>query len=113
MESVKSIYGEIKLYFVSNWLVNAIAGIAVAIIVLFQIMNDMPVPQYLNAEVVNYYFDILVNLSLGYLVGTIFYILVVYYPERKKERKKERKELLLAQRPQFYFLVYSCDLNWQ
>ncbi len=98
MESVKSIYGEIKLYFVSNWLVNAIAGMAVAIIVLFQITNDMPVPQYFNAEVVNYYFDILVNLSLGYLVSTIFYILVVYYPERKKRIAVSAKTSILFSR---------------
>lgn len=84
MESVKNSCREIKLYFVTNWLVNIIAGIAVAIIILFQITSGMPVHNFLNSEVVNYYFDILVNLSMGYLVSTIFYILVVYYPERKK-----------------------------
>jgi uncharacterized membrane protein len=60
VEIVKNTFWEIKLYFVTNWLVNIIAGIAVAIIVLFQITGGMPVPNFLNTEVVNYYFDILV-----------------------------------------------------
>ncbi|HFG2105851.1 TPA: hypothetical protein ACGF4K_003445 [Vibrio cholerae] len=98
MEIVKNTFWEIKLYFVTNWLVNIIAGIAVAIIVLFQITGGMPVPNFLNTEVVNYYFDILVNLSMGYLVSAIFYILVVYYPERKKRIAISAKTSILFAR---------------
>ncbi|CAK1715582.1 hypothetical protein VCRA2113O325_110114 [Vibrio crassostreae] len=96
--SMKSVCREVKLYFSSNWLVNVIAGIAVIIIVLFQATSEASVPKYLNADVVNYYFEILVNLSLGYLVSAIFYILVVYYPERKTRIAVSAKTSILFSR---------------
>lgn len=98
VEKVKNAFEEIKLYFISNWLVNIIAGIAVIIIVLFQMTNEIPVPKYLNADVVNYYFDIVVNLSMGYLVSATFYILVVYYPDRKKRIAVNAKTSILFSR---------------
>ncbi len=95
---MKSVCREVKLYFSSNWLVNVIAGIAIIIIVFFQATSEASVPKYLNADVVNYYFEILVNLSLGYLVSAIFYILVVYYPERRTRIAVSAKTSILFSR---------------
>lgn len=37
-----------------------------------------------SATTVNFYLEVLVNLCIGYIVSTIFYVLVVYYPNRKR-----------------------------
>lgn len=91
---------EIALYHENNWLVNYLAIFAGMLIVLFQVTEDMPVLFNWNVDTVNYYFNILVNLSIGYLVSTIFFILVVYYPDRKKQKIIKVKTSILFARLQ-------------
>ncbi|MGD1396520.1 hypothetical protein ACP6IB_26960 [Vibrio harveyi] len=78
------VFKEVILYVKKNKLVNVAFLLAVSLIVSFQISKSMPVWFDWDVSVVNYYYDIGVNLSIGYIVSTIFYILVVYYPERKR-----------------------------
>ena len=91
---------EVRLYHQENWIVNYLAIDALLIIFLFQTSQDMTVWFGINVETVNYYFEVFVNLSLGYLVSTIFYILVVYYPDRKKQKKVSAKTSILFARMQ-------------
>lgn len=99
-KKVKITMEEIALYHENNWLVNYLAIFAGMLIVLFQVTEDMPVLFNWNVDTVNYYFNILVNLSIGYLVSTIFFILVVYYPDRKKQKIIKVKTSILFARLQ-------------
>ncbi|ELI6421303.1 hypothetical protein RRM51_000675 [Aeromonas veronii] len=93
---------EICLYFSKNKLVNFFLVLSVAVIVSFQLSMSMPVWYNWNVEVVNYYYNVGVNLSMGYIVSTIFYVLVVYYPERKKKLAIKAKTFILFARLQTY-----------
>ncbi|OCH12311.1 hypothetical protein [Aliivibrio fischeri] len=93
-------FKEIILYIEKNKSVNALLIAALAIIVSFQLSKSMPALFNWNVDVVNYYYDIGVNLSISYIVSTIFYVLVVYYPERKKNLAIRAKTSILFARLQ-------------
>ena len=73
----------IENYVTTNKLLNIILLLSIMVIVSFQVTKDWSVLFNLDVEVVNYYYQTLVNLSLGYIVSLMFFILVVYYPEKK------------------------------
>lgn len=75
----------IKDYIASNKILNIILLLAIMIIISFQVSNKWPVLFNLDVEVVNFYYNVLVNLSIGYITSLIFYILVIYYPEKKRK----------------------------
>lgn len=91
---------EICLYFSKNKLVNLFLVLSVAVIVSFQLSMSMPVWYGWNVEVVNYYYNVGMNLSIGYIVSSVFYILVVYYPERKRKLAVKAKTSILFARLQ-------------
>lgn len=97
---IQLVMQEIALYHEENWLVNYLALLAGGMIIIFQVTEHMPVLFELNVNIVNYYFNVLVNLSIGYLASTIFYILVVYYPNRKKQKVVKVKTSILFARLQ-------------
>ncbi len=91
---------EVFIFIKENIIVNVFLLLSVSIIVSFQLSKDTPVWFNWNTDIVNYYFDIVVNLSVGYLVSTIFYVLVVYYPDRKKKLAIKVKTSILFARLQ-------------
>lgn len=93
-------FKEIVLYVKKNKLVNVILLLAVSIIVSFQLSKSMTVWFDWNVDVANYYYDIGVNLSIGYIVSTIFYVLVVYCPDRKRSLVLRAKTSILFARLQ-------------
>lgn len=83
-ERSRDILNETFIYFKTNCLVTLLLVPAVFFIVFVQKTQDSLVFFGVNADTVNFYLNVLVNLSIGYIVSTIFYILVVYYPHRKR-----------------------------
>lgn len=85
-QRLKNVFSELRLYHSDNSLVNYLLLLAIFIIILVQASQDMPVLFGWNVATVNFYLEVLVNLCIGYIVSTIFYVLVVYYPYRKRAK---------------------------
>ncbi|WP_409582742.1 hypothetical protein [Vibrio rotiferianus] len=96
----KKLYGEVITYHKENKVVNYIMLACILVVVLCQISQDMPVLFGWNVNTVNYYKGVAGDLSIGYLVSAIFYILVVYYPQRKKQLIVKTKTSILFARLQ-------------
>ncbi len=54
----------------------------------------------LSVETANYYIDVLLNITIGYIVSTIFYVIVVYYPDRHKQASIRTKTHIIFARLQ-------------
>ena len=85
-QRLKNAFSELRLYHSDNSLVNYLLLLAIFIIILVQASQNMPVLFGWNADVINFYLEVLVNLSIGYIISTLFYVLVVYYPHRKRAK---------------------------
>ena len=97
LRSFQKILSELRCYHANNSLVNYLLVLALVVIVLVQSSQAMPVLFGWHATTVNFYLEVLVNLSIGYIVSTIFYVLVVYYPHRKRMRLvKARTSIIFA-----------------
>lgn len=100
LKSFRKLFSEVRCYHSSNSLVNYLLLLAIAIIALVQVSQTMPVLFGWHAASVNFYLDVLLNLSIGYVVSTIFYILVVYYPHRKRVRLVKARTYIIFARLQ-------------
>lgn len=113
----KRIFSELKYYHNDNFLVNYLLLLTIFIIILIEVSQDMPVLFGWNVATVNFYLDVLVNLCIGYIVSTIFYILVVYYPHRKRAKLVKTRTLIIFSRLQYRLksiaslLVASVNLS--
>ncbi len=96
----------IENYVTTNKLLNIILLLSIMVIVSFQVTKDWSVLFNLDVEVVNYYYQTLVNLSLGYIVSLMFFILVVYYPEKKKKLIVRAKTSIIFARLQTNLSAY-------
>ena len=67
----------LQLYIKKNQILNLILFVAVITIVSYGVTYNTPVLKGLNVEIVNYFYEVLVNISIGYVVSLIFYVLVV------------------------------------
>ncbi|RBM24600.1 hypothetical protein DLR59_18680 [Vibrio tarriae] len=100
LKLLENINKAITQFVTTNKVVNAILLIAIFIIVGVEVSSNMPVLLGLDVDTINYYFNILVNLAIGYIVSTVFYVLVVYYPERKRKYLVQAKTSILFARLQ-------------
>jgi len=100
---------EFLIYLKCNKIVNLLFVFSLCIIVICQIAENKPVWANLSADAVNFYLNIFLNLAIGYIVSTLFYILVVYYPERQKKKIIKAKTAILFARMQT-LLSTSVDL---
>lgn len=64
--------------------------ISVLLIILVKLtpFKDLPEPSWFNYG--NEALEIIFNLSIGYIVSAIFYLIVVYYPDKEKKCKVEK-----------------------
>ncbi len=85
-KAFRGVFSELKYYHDDNFLVNYLLLLTIFIIILVQASQNMPVLFEWNVATVNFYLEVLVNLCIGYIVSTIFYVLVVYYPHRKRAK---------------------------
>lgn len=108
-QRLKNVSSELRLYHSHNSLVNYLLLLAIVIIILVQASQDMPVLFGWNAATVNFYLEVLINLSIGYIVSTIFYVLVVYYPHRKRVKVVKVRTRIIFSRL-YYRLKSIADL---
>ncbi|WP_228027830.1 hypothetical protein, partial [Vibrio parahaemolyticus] len=64
---LKNTHKSITRFVTTNKVVNAILLIAIFIIVGVAASSNMPVLFGLDVDTINYYFNILVNLAIGYI----------------------------------------------
>lgn len=100
MLCLKKSFNEIVKFYKGNRIVNFILVVSCIVIISFEITQDWPVLFGLNVAAVNYYYEIFIDLSIGYIVSTIFYVLVVYYPERKRNKAVNTKTSIIFARIQ-------------
>lgn len=80
--------------------------ISISITVSYGITLNMPVIINVDYQVVNFFYGKLVDLSIGYVVSLLFYVLVVYYPEHTKKRKLRSRTIIIFGRLQTYIKTY-------
>ncbi|PAB61354.1 hypothetical protein [Anaeromicrobium sediminis] len=78
-------------YLRNHKFLNLLLILALLLIIINGFAYNSPVWFDLDYIIVNYFIDILVNLSIGYIVSLIFYILVVFIPDTKKEYQLKAK----------------------
>lgn len=67
---------------------GVIISVALIIVVKFTPFKDLPQPSWFNYG--DEALDVIYDISMGYIVSAIFYLMVVYYPEKVKKIKIER-----------------------
>lgn len=103
---------EIKHYILSNKNLNLLLILALTIIVSFQVSKGWPTLFGWNSEIVNYYYEVTVNLAAGFCVSTIFFIIVVYYPDRKKKKLVNVKTSIIFARFQTHLNNFiNCTIE--
>ncbi|MHA7229499.1 hypothetical protein ACVT98_09785 [Vibrio campbellii] len=100
MKIVKNLFEEIRLYSSTNKVVNTIFAMSLLVIVLIQLGESLPPAFGLSVEAANFYLDVLLNIAIGYIVSTIFYVIVVYYPDRQKKASISAKTRIIFARLQ-------------
>ena len=77
-------YTIFKNYLKNNMALNVLLIVSILIIVSRDLSRNSNALFSWNVDTVNYYYNVFENLSIGFIVTLIFYIIVVYYPEEKK-----------------------------
>ena len=98
-----------KKYICTNIYLNSIFIAAILTIVSFNETKDMPVIVPFDVDTVNYYYEIFVNFSIGYIISLLFYNLVVYYPEQKRKLTIKSKTATIIARLQTYLYQYIFE----
>ncbi|CCU79636.1 hypothetical protein HSACCH_01473 [Halanaerobium saccharolyticum subsp. saccharolyticum DSM 6643] len=78
----------------NNKMLLVLLLISIFIIISFGVTYNWEAIINLNVEIINYYYNILVDLSVGYIISLIFYFIVVYIPETNKKEKIEKETYL-------------------
>ncbi|MEN9306455.1 MAG: hypothetical protein RL173_387 [Fibrobacterota bacterium] len=69
--------------------------ISISLMIFRRLCDHMPPIINLNAETVNYYWDILINVCISYIASIIFYLVVVYFPEQRRNNTIRTKTHML------------------
>lgn len=109
----------LKDYLADGVVLNFLLLVSMVVIVSFQVSKNWPVLFGLDAETVNYYYSVFVDLSLGYVVSLIFYVLVVYCPEKRRKLLVRAKTSIVFARLQTVLKAYifstldAFDINFK
>lgn len=88
----------VKQYLKNNPYLNILLALSLFIVITFPFCYKYLTTNYLFYYDFEYYYGLLRDLSLGYIISLLFYILVVFWPETKKKNLIKTKTNILFAR---------------